>query len=159
MANDTSLQQVFKYPGVSIGNGDASTLTTVYATFVEHFANSHPPEGEAADLVTYAGGPMTVAKDKSVLSAELRVWRNITNQGQSVPGGGVVHAPDAFDDPSAKMTVLISVSESGAATYQKRLNGKPIGGMPPVPLKAKYQSGLFVENTPGIVRSLSFTLA
>ena len=61
-------------------------------------------------------------------------------------------------DASSPLTVLLAVNDAGKATHQRKLNGTPVGGMPPVALAATYDSGLMVEKSGSSLRSLSFTL-
>lgn len=158
MSNDTSIDSLFVYAsGPSQGSGDASPRQTVVATFVEHFANLQPPRGEAADLVAYASGPLQLSSDGNTLSGELRMWRNIMTPEFTFLDAN--RPADAFADARSQSSVIISVARTGTATYRKMLKGKPIGGFPAIALKANYQSGLLVELSAGLVRSLSFTLA
>ena len=156
MPNDTTLQSVFDYAEQGKVPGGGNLKYAVYATYVAHFPNSHPPQGdETADLVTYASGPLTLSDDKQSLSGEFTVWRNIHTPAV---GGDVAPAPeDYFPWETKQATIAISVSSAGQATTQQKLKGKPIGGVGPMALNATYQSGMFTETSAGGVRSLSFT--
>jgi hypothetical protein len=160
MSNDTTLQSVFNYAKQGpLSGGEFPTLPAVFVTFVEHFPNSHPPGSqESADLVTYANGLMTLSQNKKILSGEFKVWRNAFDSGSLGFFGSPPTPPDAFADADSTVTVAITVSDSGQVTHQRKIKGKPIGGMPPVPLNAAYENGLFVEKFKSGVRSLSFTL-
>jgi len=161
MANDATLKSVFDYArqGPLSGGEEFPTLPAVFVTFVEHFPNSHPPGSTgSADLVTYANGEVALSPDKKTLSGEFKLWRNVFDPGSPGFFGSPPMPPDAFDDIGNNMTVSISVSESGQATHQRKLKGKPVGGMPPWPLGSTYENGLFVEKSTSGVRSLSFTL-
>ena len=85
-------------------------------------------------------------------------WRNIYYPGapnfEDVPSV----PPDAFADGSGPLTVVLSVKDGGQATYQWRLKGLPIGGMPPATLNATYDGGMIVAKAPGSLMSMSFTL-
>jgi hypothetical protein len=161
MLHDTTLQSVFDYAKKGItGSGEFPTSAIVHVTFVEHYANilapdsKVPPPGVKAqsDLVTYASGPMTLSHDQKRLSGEFQVWRNRIEHTWGNP------KPDAFADGNTTSTVAITVSDSGQVTYQRKIKGKPIGGMPPFLLNGVYENGLFVEKSLGTLRSLSFTL-
>jgi hypothetical protein len=152
MPNDATLKSVFDLAKQGPSGGEFPSLPVVFATFVEHFSNSHPASNkDSADLVTYSNGQLRLSADKKTLSGEFKLWRNIFKSDQTGP-------PDAFADPRTELTILLSVSQSGQASYQKKLKGKPIGGVPPLPLAASYENGLFVEKSQSGVRSLSFTL-
>jgi hypothetical protein len=103
---------------------------------------------------------MTLSANKKTLSGEFKYWRNVHVDG--FPGffGSPPIPEDAFvdDDPLDEHTVALSVSDTGQATYQSKLKGKPVGSMPPWPLNAIYENGLFVEKSTTGVKSLSFTL-
>jgi hypothetical protein len=159
MPNDTTLKSVFDYAkGPPIIDGEFPTWPVVYATFVEHFSNSHPrldvlPGG--ADLVTYANGPLTLSANEKVLSGECKLWRNKDYQGDDGGLGQPPTPPDVFRD--APWTVTITVMDSGQATWQRKTSK---GHFEPLfPMNAVYDHGLFVERETGTVRSLSFTLA
>jgi hypothetical protein len=161
MPNDTTLQSVFDYAKQGpLSGGEFPTLPAVFVTFVEHFPNSHPPGSSkgSADLVTYANGQMMLSQNKKTLSGEFMLWRNAFDPGSPGFFGSPPTPPDAFDDAASKLTVSISVSDSGKVTHQRKLNGNPIGGMPPTPMNATYDNSLLVEKTTSGVRSLSFTL-
>ena len=157
---DKTLKSVFDYAKQGpLSGGEFPTLPAVYATFVEHFPNSHPPQSDqTADLVTYANGMLTLSADKKTLSGEFKLWRNKLAPGSPEFFGSPPTPPDAFDDADSDISVLISVSEAGKATQQRKLKGKAIGGMPPIALSAAYQEGMFVERSGSGMRSLSFTL-
>jgi len=160
MPNDTTLQSVFDYAKQGpLSGGEFPTLPAVYATFVEHFPNSHPPGStkDSEDLVTYAHGLLKLSQNKKKLSGEFRLWRNIFDPGSPAFFGSPPTPPDAFDDAAGPLTIAINVSDSGQVTYQRKLNGTPIGGAPFFPMNAVYENRLFVEKFTG-VRSLSFTL-
>ena len=160
MANDVTLKAVFDYAKQpQLSSGELPQFAAVYATFVEHLPNLHPPKDEGeADLVTYANGRLTLSQDKKTLTGELRLWRNSFDPGSPGFVGAPGSPPDAFDDAASELTVMITVSDAGKVTHQRRIKGKPIGAMPPVPMNATYDAGLFVEKTTTSLRSLSFTL-
>jgi len=156
MPEDKTLQAVFDHAKQGIiDSQEHNLIANVFAKFLEHFPNSHPPGStkSSADLVTYANGQMTLSQNKKILSGEFKLWRNIFD-----PAPFLVGAADAFDDANSQLTVVISVSDSGQVTHQRKIKGQPIGGMPPALMNAIYENGLFVEKTIGAVRSLSFTL-
>src|SRR5436305_7580871 len=79
MPDDTTLQSVFDYAKQGpLSGGEFPTLAAIFATFVEHFPNSHPPGSSkgSADLVTYVNGRLTLSQNKKTLSGEFRLWRN-----------------------------------------------------------------------------------
>jgi len=159
MPNDTTLKSVFDHAKLGILNPgkDFPSSAVVYATFVEHLPDSHPSGSpDSADKVNYSNGALKLSADKKTLSGEFQRWSNVfvpTNPFADVPT-----PPDVFPNPGTRPTVAITVSDSGQVTYQPKLDGKPIGGMPPFQLNAVYNNGLFVENQATGVRSLSFTL-
>ncbi len=51
---------------------------------------------------------------------------------------------------------MISVSDAGQATLQKKINGKPIEGMLPQPLNGTFTNATYVD-TDKTMKSLSFT--
>lgn len=159
MANDTTLKSIFDHAKKGLlSSGEFAEMAAVRATFVEHFPNSHPPQGtETADLVTYANGLLTLSANKKKLSGELQVWRN-RFVGSQPNFDGTLTTDDAFADEGGPLTVVISVTDAGAATHQRRLNGNPIGGMAPAKLVATFENAMFVEKANGSLRSLSFTL-
>ncbi len=165
MANDTSLKSVFDYAKQGpLNDSEFPTLPTVFATFVEHFPNSHPSGSakNASDLVTYANGEMKLSANKKILSCDIKLWRNIFDPGSPDLGSGST-PPDAFDHVNDGLTVTISVSDTGQVTHQRKKNGIPISIFPntpsiPFPLNAVYENSLFVEKSEIGVRSLSFTL-
>jgi hypothetical protein len=160
MAKDTSLQDVFNYAKQGpLSGGDFPMRPAVYVTFVEHLGNVQTTGESTTDLVRYGNGLMTLSTDKRTLSGEFKLWRNIYVQGSGSFEGGPATPEDVFADSSTKLTIAITVSDSGQVTHLMKVNGKPIGGMGPVLLDAEYAYGLFVENSGGgSVRSLSFTL-
>lgn len=160
MANDTTLKSVFDHAKQGqLSSGEFPKFAAVRATFVEHFPNSHPPQAtETADLVTYANGLLTLSANKKKLSGELKLWRNRFVAGMPQFFDAPATDDDAFADEDGPLTVVISVTDAGAATHQRRLNGNPIGGLPPAKIDATFQNAMFVETGPASVRSLSFTL-
>ncbi len=159
MTDDTTIKSLFDHAKQGpIGSGEFPHQPTVYATLVEHFSNSpHPPGSEeSADMVLYANGPLTLSQDKKTLSGEFRLWRNIHTPEMPDFSGGPPTPEDAFADQNEKLSVVISISVRGVATYQRKISGKPI--VPPKGWSATYQDGLFVEKSKGNVKSLSFTL-
>jgi hypothetical protein len=160
MANDTTIKSLFdhtKLPRRNVGDVTAD-YPCVYITWVEVFANFHPStDPESADLVRYANGPTTLSPDGTKLLFESKLWRNLYYPGFLGFGTPAV-PPDAFNDEASELTVAITVNSLGQATYQGKLRGVPIGGMPPVSLEATYNGGLVVETKPGSMRCLAFTL-
>jgi hypothetical protein len=144
MPNDTTLQSVFDYAQQGpLSGGEFPSLPAVFVTFVEHFPNSHPPGSQdAADLVTYASGRVTLSQNKKTLSGELKLWRNAFDPGSPGFFDSPPTPPDAFDDVGGPLTVAISIADSGKVTHQRKLKGNPIGGVPPFPLNAIYENGL-----------------
>jgi hypothetical protein len=160
MLNDTTLKSLFDYAKKPCQDPSLpSTCPSVYATLVEHFADLHPTADNTADLVMYAQGRLELSANQKTLSGELKLWRNKHVSGLPPFFGSPATPEDAFADVDGSTTVFISVSDSGQASLQKKLKGKPIGGTLPIPLQATYNSGLFVEQNQGVVRSLSFSLA
>ena len=161
MANDTTIKSLFdhaKLPRRNVSDVSAD-YPHVYITWVEVFANSHPSTNpESSDLVTYANGPMTLSPDGTKLLVETKLWRNLYYPGSPAFFGSPAVPPDAFNDEASTLTVAITVDSLGKATHQRKLNGAPIGGMPPVSLEATYGGGLMVETKPGSMRCLAFTL-
>jgi hypothetical protein len=159
MPNDTTLKSVFDHAKLGVLNPgkDFPSVAVVYATLVEHLPGSHPSGSpDSADKVNYSNGPLKLSADKKTLSGEFQRWSNVfvpTN-----PFADVQTPPDVFPNPGSRPTVAITVSDSGQVTFQPKLDGKPIGGMPPVTLDAVYDNGLFVEKQTTGLRSLSFTL-
>jgi hypothetical protein len=165
MPNDTTLKSVFDYAkGGPLSGGEFPTFPAVFATYVEHWPNSHPRDASNtqfrtdADLVGYANGPLTLSPDKKTLSGEFKLWRNKFTDGFDNPFGGASTQDDAFADVDGKATVRISVSDSGQATLQKGINGVPVAGAPPELLKATFTNAIFANVEVDAVRSLSFTL-
>jgi hypothetical protein len=159
MSNDTTLKSLFDHAKQPAQDPSIGLYPKVYATFVEHYANSHPSGDASADLVAYAQGELKLSSNQKTLSGEFQLWRNKFNPGSPPFFDSPATPPDAFADVDSPVTVFISVSDSGQASLQKKLKGKPIGGMPPAPLNATYKDGLFVEQYSGAVKSLSFSLA
>jgi hypothetical protein len=159
MTDDTTIKSLFDHAKKEpTGPGEFPNQPTVFATFVEHFSNIHPPGSEeTADSVNYANGPLKLSQNKLTLTGEFRLWRNIYTPEMPNFSGGPPTPEDAFDDKSEKGTVVISVSNTGKVTSQRKVSGKPIGGMPPQAWAATYQDGLFIEKSTGSVKSLSFT--
>ena len=161
-ANDTSIQSLFAYAkqGPLNPGKDFPIYPAVYVTFVEQFANSHPPgsANASSDLVTYTNGALKLSADKKTLTGELKVWRNIHDAGSPAIFDLPARPEDAFQKVDDQVTVLVSVSDAGKVTYQRKLKGNPIGGMPPATLNASYNNGLLVEQGQGSVRNVSFTL-
>ena len=161
MSNDTTLESVFEYAKQGAASKCAvAEIPTVFATFVEHFPNSHPPGSSeyAADLVTYANGPLKLSPDQKTLSGEFKLWRNAFTPGAPGFFESLGTTPDVFDDVNGHLTVAITVSACGKVTYQRKLKGQPVAGLPPTPMVATYENALFVEKSRHGVRSLSFTL-
>ena len=157
MPDDTSLESVFAYAKQGpLSGGEFPTYPAVFVTFVEHFANVHPP-GTPSDLVTYASGRMTLSQDKKKLAGEFKKWRSIFDPGYPALFDSPARPPDVFDDVSGPLTVAITISDSGQVTYQNKRHGTPVGSLPPSVMEAVYENGLFVEKTETQVRSLSFT--
>lgn len=161
-ANDTSIQSLFDYAkqGALNPGKDFPIYPAVYVTFVEHFANSHPPgsANASSDLVTYTNGRLKLSADKKTLSGELKVWRNIHDAGSPAIFDMPARPEDAFQKVEDQVTVAVTVTDTGKFTYQRKLKGNPIGGMPAATLNASYNNGLMVEQGQGSVRNLSFTL-
>lgn len=161
MPNDTTLESVFEYAKRGAGGACKSgELPTVFATFVEHFPNWHPPGSseQSADLVTYANGPLTLSPDGKTLSGEFKLWRNAFTPGAPGFFDALGTPPDVFDDVNGHLTVVITVSACGTVTHQRKLKGQPVAGLPPAPMSAGYENALFVEKSQHGVRSVSFTL-
>jgi hypothetical protein len=161
MANDTTLASVFEYAQQgAVAPGQAAEVPTVFATFVEHFPNSHPPGSseQSADLVTYGNGPLALSVDQRTLSGEFKLWRNAFTPGAPGFFEMLGTSPDVFDDVNGHLTVAITVSVSGKVTHQRKLKGEPVAGLPPATMAATYENALFVEKSRHGVRSLSFTL-
>lgn len=160
--NDTSIKSLFDYAkqGALNPGKDFPIYPAVYVTFVEQFADSHPPgtANGSSDLVTYTNGRLKLSADKKMLSGELKVWRNIHDAGSPAIFDMPARPEDAFQKVEDQVTVAITVSDTGVVTYQRKLKGQPIGGMPPATLNASYDHGLMVQKAQGSVRNLSFTL-
>jgi hypothetical protein len=158
MPDDISITSVFDYAkSPPRKDRDIPSPPTVYATYVEHVPNSHPKSSAgSADLVVYANGALTLSADKKTLTGELKLWRNFYQP--SSPLDGQPAAEDVFVDMHDNLTVAISVTDGGQATYLKNLKGHPIGGFGPTALDAKFDNAIFIENSAYGMRSLSFTL-
>jgi hypothetical protein len=158
MPNDTTIKSLFDYAKQPpVGDPSINLGPTVFATYVSHAPNSHPPgSGTSADLVQYANGALALSSDGKKLTGDLKVWRNIETMNFTFDGP--LTPPDQFDDPKSKVTIAISISDSGQATQQRKLNGTPIGGQPPNVLNATFANAMFVEKSPSGMQSLSFTL-
>jgi hypothetical protein len=159
MPNDTTLKSVFDYAKIPlIVVGEFPFEPVVRATYVEHAANQHPPNGDTtADRVWYANGPLTLSANKKELSGEMKVWSNYYKPGGSPPFSNQPSAPeDEFAEDDSKRTVRITVTEDGQAWRQYKVNGSgfPFG----TAIDATFENAMFVEKSPGFMRSLSFTL-
>lgn len=159
MPEDTTIKSIFDYARGGPEGQEFPTYPAVYATFVQHSPNSHPPGGgQTADLVFYANGRLELSSDKKKLTGELKLWRNEHRQGTPVFFDAPAKEEEAFDDIDGKLTVAIAVSDSGQVTHQRKLKGKSIGGTPPFKLNANYTNAMYVEADGSGMTSLSFTL-
>jgi hypothetical protein len=160
MPDDTSIKSLFDHAkGPKLGGGEFPSYPVVYATWIEQFANSHPPKGkETSDLVTYANGQLKLSADKKTLTGEVKLWRNVYDPAQPSFFDSPSKPANAFADETGPLTVLLTITDAGKVTYQRKLNGKPVMGLPPVTLNGTYDSGLVVEKSGSSLRSLSFTL-
>jgi hypothetical protein len=159
VANDTTIKSLFDHAKQPAQDPSIQLPPTVYATYVEHAPNSHPstsPDG--ADLVMYANGPLTLSAGKTHLRGEMILWRNNDDQGSPAIFDLPELPPDVFAGPQGKVTIAFDVSSAGTVTYEKKLNGTSIGGLPPWSLNATFVDAMFVEKTASGVKSLSFTL-
>lgn len=160
MPDDTSIKSLFDHAKLQPqGGGEFPAYPVVSATWIEQFANAHPPKGkESSDLVTYANVQLKLSADKKRLVGEAKLWRNVYEPAQPAAFGSPAKPADAFADAASKGTILLEITDAGKVTHQRKVNGKPIGGMPPIALKATYDSGIMVEKDFSTLRSLSFTL-
>lgn len=148
MPNDTTLKSVFDYAIQGPSSGGAfPTLPALFVTFVKHSANSHPQGGTTSDdLVTYAYREVTLPPDKETLPGELKLWRNVFDPGSPGFFGSPPTPRDGVDDVDSKLTVAISVSDSGLSAHQRKLKGKPISGIPLAAIGSLCENDLFVES-------------
>jgi hypothetical protein len=104
---------------------------------------------------------MTLSLRDTTLTGESKLWTDRFFPGTPPFFGSKGTPADAFADNPDKLTVTVTVTDSGQATFERGINGKPIGGPGATLVKlspASYSNGLFAQAAKGKVVSVSFTL-
>jgi hypothetical protein len=150
-----TIAEVFAHAkGPKFGSVEFPYTPTVFATYIDHEPHSHPNADKTTNLARYANGALMLSADKTTLSGQMRLWRNIDNPGSPGFLGAPAKAPDAFGDPNAGRAIMITVSDSGQVTYQ--IDDAQPG--PATALNASYENSIYIETSASGMRSLSFTL-